>query len=226
MFTLDNRLALCAEFVRENAYLVDVGTDHAYLPVRLALDGRIRSAIACDVRKGPLENAASNIERYGAGDVVSTLLSDGLDMVPPGERYDIVIAGMGGELIAKIIQRPQWLKNGDHRLILQPMTRGESLRLFLCENGFCIDEERACVSGRKCYSVIVCHYDGRIRSCSELFRYIGLLGEDSSEAARRYISVINNKLRKKLRSYSPDSREYEVMEELICKTEMLSSEGD
>ena len=48
MFSLDNRLALCADFVRENSRLADVGTDHAYLPVWLALNHKINSAVACD----------------------------------------------------------------------------------------------------------------------------------------------------------------------------------
>ena len=117
MFRLDERLSLCAEFVREGVRLADVGTDHAYLPVWLACSGKIRSAVACDVRVGPLENAKANIQKYHVGNIVSTVLSDGLDSISPDLADDIVLAGMGGELITKIIMRTQWLYNGDKRLI-------------------------------------------------------------------------------------------------------------
>ncbi len=226
MFSLDNRLALCASFVRNDARLVDVGTDHAYLPVWLALNGKIKSAVACDVRVGPLENAKTNILRYGVEQCVSTVLSDGLDNIRPQDAEDIVIAGMGGELIAKIIKKQQWLCDNRCRLILQPMTRAESLRLFLCQNGFVIQQEKACVSGKKTYSVMVCEYDGIRRDCDDEFRYIGLLGKDTSEDAKTYIKNMNFKLKKKLHSFVQGSDEYERMKELTEKFDRLTGGAD
>ena len=171
LFELDERLALCASFVRENSRLADVGTDHAFLPVKLAAEGKILSAVASDVRTGPLKNAESNIRLYGVEDK--------------------------GELIANIIKRTQWLYDGSKRLILQPMTRMESLRLFLYQNGFCIEQEKACVSGRKHYSVMLCRYDGVIRECGKKEQYIGSLGDDNSEEAAGYINMIKTKLKRK-----------------------------
>ena len=197
LFRLDNRLALCASFVREGTRLVDVGTDHAYLPVWLALNGKIESAVACDVRVGPLENAKNNIQQYHTETIVSAVLSDGLDKIDPENALDIVMAGMGGELIAKIIKKQQWLCDNRRRLILQPMTRAESLRLFLYQNGFCIEQEKACVSGRKHYSVMLCRYDGVIRECGKKEQYIGSLGDDNSEEAAGYINMIKTKLKRK-----------------------------
>ncbi len=222
MFRLDERLSLCAEFVREGTRLADVGTDHAYLPVWLALNGKIRSAVACDVRVGPLENAKANILRFGVSNIVSTALSDGLDNLEPDSADDIVIAGMGGELTAKIIMRTQWLRDRDKRLILQPMTRADALRLFLCENGFCLQEEKACVSARKSYSVMVWHYDGQIRECQDVFRYIGLLEQDDSDEARQYIAVINGKLKKKLLGFAADSEEYARLCEVTARLDFLT----
>ena len=195
---LDNRLRLCASFVREGTRLADVGTDHAYLPLNLACRGKILSAVACDVRKGPLDNARANIIRFGMENMVKTVLSDGLDMVSPDDAYDIVMAGMGGELIAEIISRTQWLYDGSRRLILQPMTRAGTLRSFLCRRGFRIEQERACISGRKCYSVMLCVYDGKIRECDKRFEYIGMLGEDASPEAEAYIDMIKTNLRRKI----------------------------
>ena len=222
MFRLDERLALCAEFVRDGARLVDVGTDHAYLPVWLACDGKIKSAVACDVRPKPLENAKANIQKYHVENVVSTALSDGLDSISPDLADDIVIAGMGGELIAKIIMRTQWLRDTDKRLILQPMSRAESLRPLLCENGFHIQQEKACISANKSYSVMLCRYDGVKRTCNNIFRYIGLLENDSSFEAKRYIYVINEKLKKKIKGFDENSDEYRNLHEIISKFDILA----
>lgn len=211
-FSLDNRLSLCASFVREGTRLADVGTDHAYLPVKLAAEGKLLSAVACDIRKGPLENAKASIIENGVEDIVKTVLSDGLDDITPEEADDIVIAGMGGELIARIIERTQWLKDGNKRLILQPMTRMETLRLFLFSSGFDIVQEKACVSGKKCYSVMLCRYDGIVRECSKRTQYFGLLDECDSLEAKQYISMISSKLQRKidglLRSGKTDEAEY------------------
>ena len=218
---LDNRLALCAEFVRDGTRLVDVGTDHAYLPVWLALRGRIESAVACDIRTGPLKNAENNIKRFGAQATVKTRLSDGLDSIDKNDAYDIVIAGMGGELIAEIIKRTQWLCTGERRLILQPMTRAESLRLFLCKNGFQIVDERACVSGRKVYSVMACEYDGIIRKCEGVYRFVGRLAEDDSAEAKEYILNINTKLKKRILGLSTDSDDHSELDSIIKKLDGL-----
>ncbi len=223
-FNLDNRLALCASFVRKDTKLVDVGTDHAYLPIWLVCSGVINTAVACDVRSGPLENAKNNIEFYHVQQKIKTVLSDGLDNIAPEDAYDIVMAGMGGELIAEIIKRQQWLCDGKRRLILQPMTRAESLRLFLCENGFDIIKEKACVSGKKTYSVMLCEYDGILRQCDKLFQYVGMLIDDYSDDARKYISAVNFKLKKKIRAYEKNSREYEELKIIIEKLNNCTKE--
>ncbi len=195
---LDNRLALCASLVREGTRLVDVGTDHAYLPVKLAAEGKILSAVACDIRQGPLENARSNILRFGVEDKVTTVLSDGLDAIDPDSALDIVMAGMGGELMTAIIGRTPWLFESSRRLILQPMTRAAVLRRFLCDNGFCIETEQACTAGRKCYSVMQCRYDGVQRPCSDRVAYIGRLSRQDSPEAAQYIDMVCRKLQRKV----------------------------
>lgn len=221
LFGLDERLALCASFVRKGTRLADIGTDHAYLPVWLAKNGLIKSAVAADVRIGPLENAKENIKRYNAEDIVTTVLSDGLDNIEPSQALDIVIAGMGGELIAKIIDKPQWLCDSSRRLILQPMTRAESLRLFLCEKGFKIEQEKVCVSGKKTYSVMVCNYDGIVRQCDDEFKYIGLLTKDNSQEAKRYIYTVNEKLKKKINSFADGSKEKSDLSAIIEKFDKM-----
>ncbi len=218
-FKLDERLALCASFVRRNTRLADIGTDHAYLPVWLAINGMIESAVAADIRRLPLENAKETIKRCNAEGIVSAVLSDGLDSIKPSEAMDIVIAGMGGELIASIIKKTQWLCDSGKRLILQPMTRADSLRIFLCQNGFKPEYEKACICAGKSYSVMVSSYDGNIRECSDEFKYIGLLEHDNSQEAKRYVYTVNEKLKKKIRGLSDGSTEKTSMQKLINKFE-------
>lgn len=222
LFSLDERLALCASFVRKDTALTDVGTDHAYLPVWLAKQGWIKSGAACDIRIGPLKNAAENIEKYGVGAIVKTYLSDGLCSVPPEMAMDVVMAGMGGELITAIIQKTQWLCDSHRRLILQPMTHAELLRIFLCENGFEIIEEKACISGKKVYAVTVCAYDGKKRECTPLFQYGGRLLEDHSEAARRYKNRIAQQLSNRKRGLAAESDDAKILGEVIIG---LQTEG-
>lgn len=97
-------------------------SDHAYLHIWLVKKGVIQKAIAADINMGPLQKAAFNIRRYNVGKQVDARLSDGLELIFPNEADDIVIAGMGGELIADIIEKAPWLKDVQKHLILQPMT--------------------------------------------------------------------------------------------------------
>ena len=137
---LTPRLQLLADQVSPGARLADVGTDHAYLPVWLRLHGRVVSAIACDLREGPLARARETGRAYGA-DGIDFRLGDGLSVVSPEEADTIVIAGMGGENIAAILEQAPWTADGVHRLLLQPMTRAEALRRFLMDYGYAIRRE-------------------------------------------------------------------------------------
>ena len=217
LFSLDSRLALCADYVREGARLADIGTDHAYLPVWLAVSGRIKSAAACDVRQKPLQSGSENIDKYGCGNIVTTRLSDGLDEVSPAEADDIVLAGMGGELIVKIISRTEWLKDPDKHIIMQPMTKAFVLREYLCKNGFDIINEKACAFAGKNYSVMLAVYDGRRREYPCSFYYSGKLAADDPFAAE-YIKQIIKKLSYKAQgrrhSGETDIPEYNIINEL------------
>lgn len=138
---LTPRLGLLASWVPTGARLADVGTDHAYLPVWLAVHQRISSAIASDLRTGPLERAKETGRTYGAENRVSFRLCAGLDAIRPEECDVICIAGMGGETIAGILQAAPWTADGAHTLLLQPMTKAEELRQFLSEQGYVIRRE-------------------------------------------------------------------------------------
>ena len=109
---------------------------------------------ACDIKPGPLQAAQKNIERAGFTGRLQTRLTDGLDGLEDCGLTDIIIAGMGGEVIAGILERAVFLQNPDLRLILQPQSRENVLRDFLAENGFAVQCEEAVLSGKFVYVVM------------------------------------------------------------------------
>ncbi|MDO4315580.1 MAG: class I SAM-dependent methyltransferase [Oscillospiraceae bacterium] len=150
---LPPRLALIASWVRPGAKLADVGTDHAYLPVWLTLHGRVASAIASDLRKGPLARARETGRTYGAAGI-DFRLGDGLAFIRPDEADTIVIAGMGGENIAAILADAPWTADGHHTLLLQPQSRAEDLRRFLMDRGYAITREALVLDRGTIYPVL------------------------------------------------------------------------
>lgn len=174
---LDERLLCAASFVREGKRFADIGSDHAYLPIHLALTGKIDDALASDINEGPVESAIQNINAFGVGDRVRAICSDGLVGAESFAPEDIAILGMGGELIEHIIDRAPWVKNEKIRLILQPMTHAETLYLYLCREGFSIVDERISSTSDKrtdrIYRVIVAEYSGQAYEPSVVEAFVG-----------------------------------------------------
>ncbi|MBQ7744422.1 MAG: SAM-dependent methyltransferase [Ruminococcus sp.] len=197
MITLDSRLSLCASFVRQDSKLADIGTDHAYLPVWLCQNGVCKSAVAADINPEPLSRGQLTIAQAGLEDKVKTRLSDGLKSISADEADDIVIAGMGGELIAKIILDCEYSRDKDKRFILQPMTKNELLIERLCQNGFEILSQDCCVASNKCYTVLLVQYSGEKRACSEVYPYICELKPKENETHLRFIKAHIERLLKK-----------------------------
>lgn len=152
---LSPRLRMVGELVPAGARLADVGTDHAYLPAALTLEGKIASAIAADLRRGPLDRARATAREYGLAGKVTFRLCDGLSGIRPEEADTIVIAGMGGETIAAILEAAPWVREGDLPLILQPMSSFPDLRSWLQGNGFAIREERLAREGETLYTALL-----------------------------------------------------------------------
>lgn len=193
MINLDNRLKQCAEFVSGKGCAIDVGTDHAYLAVHLISSGICKKVIACDLREGPLQSAKEHILGEGLQDKIKTALSDGLDNISPDGVSDIIIAGMGGELIAKIISRAEWIRKNKVNLILQPMTKANDLRKFLFENGFKIKCEKAVRSESFVYSVINAEYSETSNTYEDYEIYTGGL-DFGNELDREYLQIQANRL--------------------------------
>lgn len=149
---LTPRLNMVAAMVPQGARLADIGTDHAYLPAVLVGTGQIPSAIAADLRSGPLERARQTVREQGLEEKIELRLCDGLSGIRPEEADTVVIAGMGGETIAAILAAAPWTRERNTRLILQPMSSMDDLRRWLAENGYAIKREELICEGETLYT--------------------------------------------------------------------------
>lgn len=149
---LSPRLRMVAELVPAGARLADVGTDHGYLPAALIQAGKIPSAIAADLRQGPLSRAKATVAEYGLGEHIAFRLCDGLRGLAPEETDCVSIAGMGGETIAHILNDAPWTRARGTPLVLQPMTSFYDLRLWLTEHGYTIRRECLVREGETLYT--------------------------------------------------------------------------
>ena len=207
--TLDGRLSSVAMLVREGALLADVGTDHAYLPLFLLRTGRIRGAVCSDINEGPLESARQNAREAGLLDRCRFLLTDGAAELEGLGVSDVAIAGMGGELIADIIERAPFLRDENIRLILQPMSRQAHLRRYLALSGFEIFREEYSHSAGKFYLTVGARFCGVGRELDATEAELGLLcrGGEVSDAARGYLRARARALEKAVRGRGDDASE-------------------
>ena len=196
---LNDRLLTAIPFVRKGKRFADIGTDHAYLPIYLVNEGIIAIAIAADINKGPLEKADENISKYGLNSQISTVLCDGLSKIEPNLADDIAIFGMGGELIIKIVDEANWLKDSDKRLILQPMTHPEKVREYLAKNGYKIVGESLSLDRGKIYQTICAEYDGEIRKYDDFIYAFGeYILAQPSDLLVQLLSMTKIKLERKI----------------------------
>ena len=193
--TLDARLSLVASLIPLGARIADVGTDHAHLPIALVSGGHCPSAVATDIHEGPFQKAVAAVRDAALQDVIAVRLCDGLAAVAAEEVDTVVIAGMGGETIAAILQAAPWTQAPDKTLVLQPMSKPERLRTWLADNGFAIAEERTAAEGRRLYAVLRAVYDpprAAAQAADPVFAYVGAL---TPQADRLYWERVAARLR-------------------------------
>ena len=140
--------------VPPDARVADIGTDHGYLGIHLLQAGISPHVIACDLRRGPLENARRNARQFGAQDAMEFRLSDGLEKIAPEEIDCAVLAGMGGDLIVRILSACSWRAREGLTLVLQPQSAGNVLRRWLCSEGLELLREEPVQDGSFLYTVM------------------------------------------------------------------------
>lgn len=184
---LSPRLKAAADFVRCGKKIADIGTDHAHLPIYLVENGIAPCAVASDVRPGPIANAKINVEQAGLESKISLRLASGLDKVTPDEAEDVIIAGMGGILIAELIEKAPWLKDSEKHLVLQPQSHSEILRTFLMKNGYYIEKEEICEDAGRLYCVMSVYFDGKEHTYPDKYEYYGEITACKNPLAKEYL---------------------------------------
>ena len=152
--SISKRLKQVAGLVTEGYVIADIGTDHGYVPVYLLREGKIPRAIAVDLSKGSLQKAIENAERAGLSDKIDCRLSDGLKDVVPGEADSIIICGMGGILMRRILDEGLETVLSAKELILSPHRNPELIYEFTEQNGFIIADELEFEDKKRKYKVI------------------------------------------------------------------------
>lgn len=185
----DARLCSATPYLTRGGRVADIGTDHAYLPIHLVAEGIVREALACDINEGPIESARANIREAGLEAQISTLRTDGLCGVEAFAPDDILIFGMGGELIVRILSDAPWIRREGIGLVLQPMSRASVLRKWLAEEGFSLLGETLTQDGRKFYQTIHARWSGRPTVLSEEEALLGRLPQSASpELLRAFLA--------------------------------------
>ena len=212
---LTPRLRAAAELVEKGAFVADVGTDHAYLPIALCLEGRIRGGVASDINQGPIDRARDNIKKYGLEGVLDALRTDGLDGLEQYAPDCVMILGMGGELIARILSDAPWTKKAGIRLCLQPMTHPEKLRAFLLSEGYSIIDEKIIIEDDKIYQIILSEYIGIAKKYSEEQLLLGKINierhsDELLRLAEHYVGVLERRVSGK-RSAGASAQEEEAL---------------
>lgn len=151
---ISKRLQAVASFVREGKVLADVGCDHGYIPIYLLQKRRIEKAIAMDINQGPLMRAQEHIQEWGLENYIDSRLSDGVCALKPDEAESVVIAGMGGPLMEKILTEGESVLHTVKELVLQPQSEIGHFRKFLSRNGYCITDEEMIYEDGKYYPVM------------------------------------------------------------------------
>lgn len=170
---LKGRLKLIADKTPVCNVLGDIGTDHGYIPIYLVKNNICKRAIACDIRKGPLLAAKSNVKSFCMEEFIETRLGDGLRPLNENEAQVITIAGMGGYMISKILTDGFSKAKSAAALVLQPMNEIDTLRSWLYQNGFEIYDEELIDEGEKLYNVICTRWTGEVMEPDMVYYHVG-----------------------------------------------------
>lgn len=151
---LSKRLLAVADLAAAGHCLADVGTDHGYIPIYLIEQGRYERALAMDVNEGPLLRAEENRNLHGMEEKIQLRLSDGVQAMKDGEADTVVIAGMGGGLVMKILEDGTEVLKSVRALVLQPQSELFRVREFLENHAYRIEVEHMILEDGKYYPMM------------------------------------------------------------------------
>lgn len=151
---LSKRLQAVADTVTRGNTVVDVGCDHAYIAIYLIKEAIAPRVIAMDINKGPLKRANENIKAQGYENCIETRLSDGLEKLDKEEADTVLMAGIGGVLMIRILEQGKEVLKYSKELVLSPQSEINLVRKYLHENLYAIKEEKMVLDEGKYYVVI------------------------------------------------------------------------
>lgn len=172
---LSVRLETVAKYVPLDSRLADIGSDHAYLPSYLVKKGRISFGIAGEVAKGPFQSAGKNVMAEGLTEMISVRMGDGLEVIQPGDVDCITIAGMGGSLIATILENGKEKLASVRRLVLQPNINAIAIRQWLVDNDWELIAEEILEEDNKIYEILVAEKGDPLKPYRDIPFETGLL---------------------------------------------------
>lgn len=214
---MNKRLKKVYDCIRPGMGVIDVGTDHGYLPAALAASDYPGRIFASDIRPEPLHAAERTAARAGVSERIEFLLCDGLALCPPDAVDTIVIAGMGGDTIVKILDEAEFCMDRRYLLVLQPMTKPEVLRYWLAYNEFEILSESFVQEAGGLYQILTARFGGKTTlNDAELFVGKASLAEDPG-LYRLALEQLENRLSKALagmRSGGEDSSRLSLVREV------------
>ena len=225
---ISRRLSAVAALVSPGQVLADVGCDHGYIPIYLIQKGQIPRAIAMDINQGPLLRAREHIREWGLEDYIETRLSDGVEALKPGEAQCLVIAGMGGPLMEKILTQGENVVKDMKELILQPQSEIGHFRQFLAENGYRIIEEDMVEEEKKYYPMMKAVQGSMNYTKKAEYLYGKKLLEKRHPVLREFLEKedrASRELLKKLtqvETSSAEKRKEELQEEIRDREEALA----
>ena len=159
IINISERLKCVAGLVNKGAWVADIGTDHAYLPIYLVQNGISNKVYACDVRKEPLRRAKLHIDEYGLSDKITTQLCDGLKGINKGDVDTVTICGMGGKLMKNILKAGIDKLGDNTQLVLSAQSELRDFRKYLLEAGIYIKSEHMLLEDGKYYFIFDCVYN-------------------------------------------------------------------
>jgi len=172
MIKLSKRLKQIADFVPLGTVVADIGTDHALLPCFLVQEKIAPAAVAVDVSEGPLQIAQKQVRSLLLADKISVRLGDGLEPISPEEVQTVVIAGMGGATINKILTKSPEVVHKLQRLILQPNVAAEFVRSWALHNNWKIVDEEIVYEDERFYEIIVLE-PGKMQIEDDIYLFLG-----------------------------------------------------
>lgn len=208
---MNRRLERLYSMIDSRIGVVDVGTDHGYLPICLAERGYPGALFASDINKGPLETAINHARKAGWQDRIRFLLCDGLVLCPPEAVDTVVIAGMGGDTICSILDAAEWTMDRRVQLLLQPMTKAEVLRSWLVSNGYVIERETLTTDSGTLYQALSARFLDQYTPLSDAACFVGApeLAEDRV-LYRQMIGIQRKRIETRLRALESSGHEGDV----------------